>query len=129
MGMRPTVAALSAGLVLLPTLPSLPTLLTPGVTAQQDKGSQIMAQARKALGGEQKLAAVKALSLRATYQREMSMPGTTGGGRTTIMVNGGPPGGGSSQIMGEVEVDVELPARYIKVDTSTGFMAMTRTEG
>lgn len=120
MGMRPTAAAFSAGLVLL---------LTGGATAQQDKGSQIMAQARKALGGEQKLAAVKALSLRAAYQREMSMPGMTGGGRATIMVNGGPAGGAGSQVTGEVEVDVELPARYIKVDTSTGFMAMTRTEG
>lgn len=89
-----------------------------------------MAQVRKALGGEQKLAAVKALSLRATYQREMAMPPVAGGGRATIMVEGGPPAGGASpQVSGEVEVDVELPARYIKVDTSTGFMAMTRTEG
>ena len=49
--------------------------------AQSDKGNQLMAQARKAMGGDQKLAAVKALSLRATYQREMAMPGTAGGGR------------------------------------------------
>lgn len=99
-----------------------------GPNAQEEKAAQIMTQARKALGSEQKLAAVKALSLRATYQREMSMPGMAGGGRAVIMMNDGP-AGGSGQITGDIEVDVELPAKYIKVDTSTGFMAMTRTEG
>lgn len=109
---------------------ALVVLLTTGTPAQEDKGTQIMAQVRKALGGEQKLAAVKALSLRATYQREMSMPGMAGGGRATIMMNGGPaPGGATPQVSGDIEIDVELPGRYIKVDTSTGFMAMTRTEG
>ena len=99
--------------------------------AQDNKASQIMAQARKALGGEQKLAAVKALSLRATYQREMSLPGMTGGGRAVVRMEGGggPAMGDNSQVTGEIELDVELPAKYIKVDTSTGFMAMTRTEG
>lgn len=103
--------------------------LTAGVTAQDDKGAQIMALARKALGGEQKLAAIKALSMRATYQREMAMPGMAGGGRATIMINGGPSDGRSPQVTGDIELDVELPGKYIKVDTSTGFMAMTRTEG
>jgi hypothetical protein len=96
---------------------------------QEERGNQIMAQARKALGGEQKLGAVKALSLRATYQRDMAMPGMEGGGRAVIMMNGGPAGGGSSQMTGDIEIDVELPGKYVKVDTSTGFMAMTRTEG
>jgi hypothetical protein len=101
-----------------------------GVTAaQEDKGNQVMAQTRKALGGEDKLAAVKALSLRATYQREFSMPGMAGGGRATVMLNGAPASGGNQQITGDIEVDVELPGKYIKVDTSTGFMAMTRREG
>lgn len=113
-------AALATAIVMI-------TALSP--CAQEDKASQIMTQARKALGGEQKLAAVRALSLRATYQREMSMPGMAGGGRAVIMMNDGPAGGGSGQVTGDVEVDVELPAKYIKVDTSTGFMAMTRTEG
>ena len=100
------------------------------IGAQSDKGNQLMAQARKAMGGDQKLAAVKALSLRATYQREMGMPGMAGGGRATMAMNGGPAGGAdNSQVTGEIEVDVELPNKYIKVDTSTGFMAMTRTEG
>jgi hypothetical protein len=97
--------------------------------AQQDKGNQLMAQARKAMGGEQKLATVKALSLRATYQREMGIQGMAGGSRATIVMNGGPTAGGNGQVTGEIEVDVELPSKFIKVDTSTGFMAMTRTEG
>ena len=96
--------------------------------AQADKGVQVMGQVRKAVGGEQKVAGVRSLSLRATYQRDMSMPGMAGGGRAVIMMNGGP-GGASSQVTGEIELDVELPGKYIKVDTSTGFMAMTRTEG
>ena len=98
--------------------------------AQTDKGNQLMAEARKAMGGEQKLAAVKALSLRATYQREMSMPGMVGGGRASIALNGGSGGpADNSQVTGELEIDVELPNKFVKVDTSTGLMAMTRTEG
>jgi hypothetical protein len=105
-------------------------LTTTAIGAGQDtKGNEIMAQVRKALGGEQKLAAVKALSLRATYQREMSMPGMAGGGRAMITVQGGPPGGDAPQVTGDIELDLELPGKYIKIDTSTGFMAMTRTEG
>jgi hypothetical protein len=120
MGIRRTTAIAAA---------ILAVMLTAGATAQEDKGAQIMALARKALGGEQKLAAIKALSIRATYEREMSMPGMTGGGRATVMINGGPPDGRTPQVTGEIELDVELPDKYIKVDTSTGFMAMTRTEG
>ncbi len=98
-------------------------------TAQEDKAKQIMAQLRTALGGEQALASVTALSLRATYQREMSMPAMSGGGRTMISIAGGPAAGESQQLSGDIEIDVALPDKYIKVDTSTGFMAMTRTEG
>jgi hypothetical protein len=108
---------------------ALVVVLAAGTAAQEEKGNHVMAQVRKALGGEQKLAAVTALSLRATYQREMSMPGMAGGGRATVIMNGGPAGAGNTQMTGEIELDVELPSRYIKVDTSTGFMAMTRTEG
>ena len=105
------------------------TLAAPPIRAQQDRANQAMAQARQALGGEQRLAAVKALSLRATYQRDMNMQGMTGGGRATIAINSGQGPGGGGQVNGEIEVDVELPGKYIKVDTSTGFMGMTRTEG
>src|SRR5688500_11847645 len=82
--------------------------LTGGTAAQEDKGNQVMAQTRKALGGDDKLAAVKALSLRATYQREFSMPGMAGGSRATVMLNGAPASGGNQQITGDIEVDVEL---------------------
>ena len=99
------------------------------VVSAQDNAQDVMTKVRQALGGEQQLAAVKALSLRATYQREMAMPGMSGGGRATIAINDGPPGGASPQVTGEIEIDVELPAKYIKVDTSTGVMALTRTEG
>lgn len=97
--------------------------------AQENKAADVMAQVRKALGGEQKLSAIRSLSLRAAYQREMSMPDMAGGGRAMIVVNGGPAGDGGAQVTGDIELDVELPGKYIKVDTSTGFMAMTRTEG
>ena len=30
---------------------------------------------------------------------------------------------------GDIEIDVEFPDKYIKVDAGTGMMAMTRTEG
>ena len=52
-----------------------------------------------------------------------------GGGRAGIVINGGPAPAGNGQVTGEIEIDVELPGKYIKVDTNTGFMAMTRTEG
>lgn len=96
---------------------------------QENKGALVMAQVRNTLGGEQTLAAVKTLSLRATYQRDMSMPGMAGGGRAMVVMNGGPAGGGSTQVNGDIEVDIAFPDKYLKIDTSTGFMAMTRTEG
>jgi hypothetical protein len=48
-----------------------------------------------------------------------------------MMMNGpGPAGaGGSAQLSGDIEIDVEFPDKYIKVDAGTGMMAMTRTEG
>ena len=43
--------------------------------AQADaKATAVMADVRKALGGEQKIAGMKGLSLRADYRREMSAP-------------------------------------------------------
>src|SRR5262245_10786260 len=48
--------------------------------AQADaKAATVLADMRKALGGEQKIAALKGLSLRADYRREMSA-GPMGGG-------------------------------------------------
>jgi hypothetical protein len=98
------------------------------------KTTAVLAQARKVLGGEQKLAALKALSIRGSYRREaQAMPGGGAGSVFISMVGPGPggsgggPGGG--QMAGEIEIDVEFPDKYIKVDAGTGMMAMTRTEG
>ena len=107
-------------------------LATGSGTAQQSRADGVMTAVRKALGGDDKLTTIKTLSLRGTYQREMTMPGMTGGGRADVMIGGpGAPGpaGAPPQITGDIELDVELPSKYIRVDTSTGMMAMTRTEG
>src|SRR5262245_53757884 len=97
------------------------------------KTAAVLASARKALGGEQKIAALKTLSIRGTYRRETSVPGGGGGGGAVFITMSGPgpggPGGPSAQSTGDIEVDVELPDKYIKVDNGTGMMAMTRTEG
>jgi hypothetical protein len=52
------------------------------------KAEEVMAAARKALGGEKKIAALKSLSLRAEYRREMSGPAWAGGA-TFVMMSGG----------------------------------------
>ena len=119
--MSKSIALIAAALV----------LTVSGTAAQQNKAEQVMAGVRKALGGEDKLNAVKSLSLRGSYQREMIMPAMAGGGRADVMIGGpGGPGAGSPpQVTGELELDIELPSKYIRLDTSTGMMAMTRTEG
>jgi hypothetical protein len=98
------------------------------------KAATALALARKALGGEPKLAALKALSIRGSYRREATMPPGGGGGGSVFisMVGpgpGGPGGPGGGQMSGDLEIDVEFPDKYIKVDVGTGMMAMTRTEG
>jgi hypothetical protein len=93
------------------------------------KAAAVLASARKALGGEQKITALKTLSIRGTYRRETSVPGGGGGGAVFITMSGPGPGGPSGQSTGDIEIDVELPDKYIKVDNGTGMMAMTRTEG
>ena len=58
--------------------------------AQADaKAASVMADVRKALGGEQKIAAMKGLSLRADYRREMSAGPGGGGSMTFVMMGGG----------------------------------------
>jgi hypothetical protein len=99
--------------------------------AQADaKAAAIMSEVRKALGGDSKIAAMKGLSLRADYRREMgALPG--GGGGMMIMVMGGPGGGhgGGAQQTGKLEIDLELPERYLRSDIGSGGLALTRTEG
>ncbi len=99
--------------------------------AQADaKAMAVMADVRKALGGEQKLAAVKGVSLRADYRREMSA-GAGGGGTMTFVMMGGGGGNasGSQQTTGKIEIDVDLPDRYLRTDIGSAAFGMTRTEG
>jgi hypothetical protein len=101
-------------------------------TLTDARATTIVAEMRKALGGEQKIAALKALSLRADYRREMgAMAG--GGGVQMIMMagpGGGPGGpGGGAQMTGKIEIDLELPERYLRSDVGSGGFALTRTEG
>jgi hypothetical protein len=107
------------------------TMTGQGPAAADARAATVLASARKALGGEQKLASMKGLSLRGRYQREASAPSGAGGGSVFISMMGpGPAGGGPSpQTTGDLEIDVAFPDKYIKVDVGTGLMAMTRTEG
>jgi hypothetical protein len=101
--------------------------------AQADKkAAAVIADVRKALGGEQKVAATKGLALRADYRREMGGgPGGGGGGAMVIMMGGGGAGSmsGGSQQTGRIEIDLDLPGKYLKSDVGAGGFALTRTEG
>jgi hypothetical protein len=93
------------------------------------RAAAVMAQARAALGGEQKLASLKSLSIRGSYRRDASVPAGTGGNTMMMVVSGAGPGGATPQLTGDLEIDVEFPDKYIKVDAGTGMMAITRTDG
>lgn len=93
------------------------------------KATAVMALARQALGGEQKLASLKGLSIRGSYRRDGGLPPGAGGGAMNIMITGPGPAGETPQSTGDLEIDIEFPDKYIKVDAGTGMMAMTRTEG
>ena len=96
--------------------------------AQADiKAAAVIANARKALGGEQKIAAMKGLSLRADYRRELSAG--AGGGAMTIVMMGGGSASGSQQTNGKIEIDLALPDKYLRSDIGSAAFGMTRTEG
>lgn len=100
--------------------------------AQADaRAAAVVADMRKALGGEQKIAALKSLSLRADYRREGGAFGGGGGGTTFVMMAG--PGGGrgdaAPQTTGRIEIDVELPERFLRADIGSGMLSFTRTDG
>jgi hypothetical protein len=97
--------------------------------AQADaKAASVLAAMRKELGGEQKIAAMKTLSLRADYRREMSAGGP--GGMMMIMRGGGSASSeGSTQATGKMEIDVALPDKYLRSDIGSGMLSMTRTDG
>jgi len=100
--------------------------------AQTDaKAAAVIADVRKALGGDQKLAAMKTLSLRADYRRELTGgPGPGGGGMMFIMRGaGGGSAEASTQATGKMEIDVELPDKYLRCDIGASGFAMTRTDG
>jgi hypothetical protein len=101
--------------------------------AQADKkAAAVIADVRKALGGEQKVAAMKGVALRADYRREMGGgPGGGGGGMIIMMGGGGGAGSmsSSSQQSGKIEIDLDLPGKYLKSDIGAGGFALTRTEG
>jgi hypothetical protein len=95
------------------------------------KAASVVRDMRRALGGEEKIAGIRSLSLRADYRRELGAP-PGGGGGTTVVMMGGPgaathPAGGQST--GTIEIDVELPDRYLRSDIGSGGFSMTRTEG
>jgi hypothetical protein len=93
------------------------------------RAASVMAEVRKALGGEQKIASLKALSLRADYRREMSAGPAGGGGMVIMMTGPGGPAADGAQATGKIEIDVELPDRYLRSDIGAGGFALTRTEG
>ncbi len=97
--------------------------------AQADaKAAAVIANVRKALGGEQKIAGMKGLSLRADYRRELSA-GAGGGGTMTIVMMGGGSASGSQQTNGKIEIDLALPDKYLRSDIGSAAFGMTRTEG
>ena len=103
-------------------------VVTHAVAQADAKAASVMADVRKALGGEQKIAAMKGLSLRADYRREMSA-GPSGGGGMTIVMMGGGGTGGSQQTTGKIEIDLDLPDKYLRTDIGSAAFGMTRTDG
>jgi len=98
--------------------------------AQVDaKAASVMADVRKALGGEQTIAAMKGLSLRADYRREMSAGPGGGGSMTFVMMGGGGAASGSQQATGKLEIDLVLPDKYLRTDIGSAAFGMTRTDG
>src|SRR5688572_23272592 len=110
------------GLVLaaLAVLPRVPVIAREG----DAKAASIMAESRKALGGEKKLAALKALALRAEFKREMA-----GGGATLLVNGGGAAAGGTVQMSGALEIDVVFPDKFYREETTTSGLGLTRVDG
>ena len=116
------------GVIALAAIITAYVVATTSAQAQADqKAAAVMSDVRKALGGEQKLAALKSLSLRADYRREMAA-GMPGGGGMMMIVRG-PGGADGGQQVGKIEIDLQLPDKYFRADVGGGSMGMTRTEG
>lgn len=102
-----------------------------GVRAEEDaKAASIMAEARKALGGERTLAALKGLSVRAEFRREMETAVAGSGGGTFVMMRG--PGGAidsSGQVGGSIEIDVVFPDKFYRMESTTSGIGLMRVDG
>jgi hypothetical protein len=89
-----------------------PQLLADG--REDAKAAAVMADARKALGGDAKLAGLKGLTLRAEFRRELSTM-VQGGGSTFVMIGGGGSlagGGAGAQVTGSLEIDLLFPDKF-----------------
>lgn len=93
------------------------------------KAAGIMKLARAALGGEEKLASLKALSLRAEFRRELTGPGPGGGGGMVVMMGPGGSMSGNGQVSGTLAIDVAFPDKFYREESSTGGMSLTRIDG
>jgi len=91
------------------------------------KALQVMKDAREALGGEGKLAALKGLSIRADFRRALS--GVMGGGGAVVIMRGPGGGAGGGQITGSIAIDVMFPDRFYREETSSSGIALTRIDG
>jgi hypothetical protein len=78
------------------------------MSAGADKGAEVLAEARKAIGGENKVSGVKTILATGKSQRQM----------------------GERQMDGEIEIAIELPDRYLRtqVDSIMG-NSVTREQG
>ena len=88
------------------------------VSREDAKATAIMAETRKALGGEKKLESLRGLSMRAEFRREMAGPTAFGGGATFVMMGGGGAvGGGGGQMTGSLEIEVLFNHKFNRAET------------
>ena len=97
---------------------------------EDPKADAVMAEARKALGGEKKLADLKALSMRAEFRRESAGP-VSAGGSTFVMIGGGGSfsSAGGGQTTGSLAIDMVFPDKFYREETTTGGFSITRVDG
>ena len=97
---------------------------------EDPKADAVMAEARKALGGEKKLADLKALSMRAEFRREAAGP-VVAGGSTFVMIGAGGSfsSAGGGQTTGSLAIDMVLPDKFYREETTTGGFSITRVDG
>ena len=119
------------GLILIGALAAGPTARVLADAREDAKADAVMAEARKALGGEKRLADLKALSMRAEFRRESSGPVQAGGGSTFVMIGGGGSfsGGGGGQTTGSLAIDMVFPDKLYREETTTGGFSITRVDG